>query len=336
MHDNRDDYEPIIADRRSREPLHEDTQPLWRLVLALAGGLVVVILLAWWFIGRTPRDVATTSTPSEASAPEVLPEENVEQAPAPPARDPETDTKIAQAPVPPARDAEPAASAEETATPLQGAEQAANPAESAEQTATPESVPEAGPDNAVQTPAAPAPISLRIMSPDAQVRVELRGPVDSSPLTSKAGEVIDIGPGTYRVVASGTGLETLEQDVTFENGRSVEYTVELCAEPKRERETLTGQVVEERACATTAQCESMFMVLSEHAEQLVNDRAFRTQQCAKWRSNAAPEGKWTLNTDCGGATLATTCRIEIAEGACSLAGPRRSVRGTECPRTELN
>jgi hypothetical protein len=79
----------------------------------------------------------------------------------------------------------------------------------------------------------------------------------------------------------------------------------------------------------------MFTVLSEHAEQLVKDRAFRTQQCAKWRADAVPEGKWTLNTDCGGATLATTCRIEIAEGACTFAEPPRSVRGTACPRAEV-
>ena len=35
MHDNRDDHEPIIATRRSREPLREDKQPLRRLILAL-------------------------------------------------------------------------------------------------------------------------------------------------------------------------------------------------------------------------------------------------------------------------------------------------------------
>jgi hypothetical protein len=131
-------------------------------------------------------------------------------------------------------------------------------------------------------------------------------------------------------------LETFEQEVTFDGERSLEYTVELCAERKHERENLAGQVVEERACASTAQCESMFMVLGESADQLVKDRAFRTQQCAKWRPEAAPDGRWTLDTKCDGATLATTCRIEIAEGACTFAEPRRSVRGGPCPRTELN
>ena len=129
--------------------------------------------------------------------------------------------------------------------------------------------------------------------------------------------------------------ETFEQEVTFDGERPLEYIVELCAEHKRERENLAGQVVEERACASTAQCESMFTVLGEHAERLVRDRAFRTQQCAKWRPNAAPDGRWTLNINCGGATLATTCRIEIAEGACTFAEPRRSVRGAACPRAEL-
>jgi hypothetical protein len=79
----------------------------------------------------------------------------------------------------------------------------------------------------------------------------------------------------------------------------------------------------------------MFMVLSEQADQLVRDRAFRTQQCAKWRPNAAPEGKWRLDIKCGGATLATGCRIEIGEGACASAEPPRSARGTACPRAEL-
>jgi cytoskeletal protein RodZ len=344
MHDNRDDYEPIIADRRSRPPLREDAQPLWRLVLALAGGLVVVVLLAWWFMGRS-SDGTSTAEQSESSAPEIFPEDHVEQPPAPPARDVETSADVAPSPAPPARDPEPAASAEQTeppaaaaeqtTVPAEGVEQSEPPAQGAEQPAVPQGASEV-PENEVQTPVPPAPVSVRIMSPDPQVRVELRGPLDSSTvLTSKAGEVIAVAPGTYRVVSSGTDLETFEQDVTFEGGSSIEYHVELCAEPKRERETLVGRVVEERACATTAQCESMFMVLSEHAEQLVNDRAFRTQQCAKWRADAAPEGKWTLNTDCGGATLATTCRIEIAQGACSLAGPRRSVRGSECPRGEF-
>jgi hypothetical protein len=315
MHDKRDDYEPIIATRRSREPLREDTQPLWLLVLALGGGLALAVLLAWWWMGKSSNDGASTTAPSESSAPEVLPDIHVEQAPAPPARDSETDADIAQATASPARAAEPAAGAEQAPTP---------------------DIPEVVPDNAVQAPVLPAPVSVRFMSPDTQVRVELRGPLDSlPPLTGMAGDVVAVAPGTYRVVASGTQLETFEQEVTFDGERSYEYTVELCVERKDERENLAGRVVEERACASTEQCESMFMVLSEHADQLVKDLAFRTQLCAKWRPNAAPDGKWTLDTKCDGATLATTCRIEIAEGACTFAEPRRSVRGAECPRAEL-
>jgi len=316
MQDKRDDYEPIIATRRSREPLREDTQPLWRVVLALGGGLAVAVLLAWWLMGRSSNDGASTTAQSESSAPEIRPDIHVEQALAPPARDSETDADIAQAPALPARAAESAAGSEKAATP--------------------ENIPEVVPDNEVQAPVPSAPVSVRFMSPDTQVRIELRGPLDSSPpLTSKAGDVVAVAPGTYRVVASGTQLETFEQEVTFAGERSLEYTVELCAERTHERENLAGQVVEERACASTAQCESMFMVLGEHADQLVKDRAFRTQQCAKWRPNAAPDGRWTLDIRCGGATLATTCRIEIAEGACTFAEPRRSVRGAACPRAEL-
>jgi hypothetical protein len=314
MHEKRDDFEPIIADRRSRDPLHEEEQPLWRLVLALAGGLAVAVLLAWW-LGRSSSD-GTSTAQSENSVPEVLPEEHVEQEPTPPARDSEKDAGIAQEPALPARTSEPAA----------GSEQAA----------APETIPEVVADSAVQAPVPPAPVSVRFMSPDTQVQIELRGPLDSSsPLTSTVGDVVAVAPGTYRVMASGTQLETFEQEVTFDGERSYEYTVELCAERKEERENLAGQVVEERECATTAQCESMFMVLSEHADQLVKDRAFRTQQCAKWRPNAAPDVRWTLDIKCDGATLATTCRIEIAEGACTFAEPLRSVRGAACPRAEL-
>ena len=39
MHDKRDDYEPIIAARRAREPLREATQSLWRPVLPMGGSL---------------------------------------------------------------------------------------------------------------------------------------------------------------------------------------------------------------------------------------------------------------------------------------------------------
>jgi hypothetical protein len=312
MHDKRDDYESIIATRRTREPLREDTQPLWRLALALGGGLTIAVLLAWWVMGRSSSDVASTTAQPGSPLPEV----RVGQELAPPARDSETDANSAQAPALPAPTAEPEA----------GAEQAA----------APENIPEAVLDNEVPPPVLAAPVSVRFISPDSQVRIELRRPLDSGPpLTSKAGDVLAVPPGTYRVMASGTQLETFEQEVTFDGERSLEYTVELCAERKHERENLAGQVVEERACASTAQCESMFMVLSENADQLVKDRAFRTQQCAKWRPNAAPGGRWTLDIACDGATLATTCRIKIAEGVCTFAERPRSVRGAACPRAEL-
>lgn len=310
MRDNRDNYEPIIATRRARE--REDAQPLWRLVLALGGGVVVVLLLAWWFIGRSSSDDASTTALSKNSAPET----HAEQPPAPQARDSEANADIVQEPTPPAR--------------------AVEPAVSTEQPATSESIPEVVPDNAPQAPLPPAPVSVRLTSPDTQVQFELRGPRDSSPhLTSKAGDVVTVAPGTYRVIASGAQLETFEQEIKFDGERPLQFTVELCAERKYQSENLAGRVVEERACASTDQCESMFVVLSEHAEQLVKDRAFRKQQCAKWRPEAASEGKWTLDAKCGGATLATTCRIEIAEGACVFAEPRRTVRGAACPRVKL-
>jgi hypothetical protein len=137
------------------------------------------------------------------------------------------------------------------------------------------------------------------------------------------------------VIASGSQLETFEQEVTFDGEHPLEYTVELCAEREQVRENLAGRAVEERECGTAEQCESMFMVLSEHADQLVQDRDFRMQQCAKWREGATPDGRWTLDIKCGGATLATACRVEIGEGTCTFAAPRRSARGAECPRAEL-
>ncbi len=316
MHDKRDDYEPIIATRRSREPLREDTQPLWRVVLALGAVVALAVLIAWWLMGRSSSDSASTTVQSEGSAPDnppdIRPEIDVKQEIAPPARDVEAEAEIAQAPA--------SSEAESTA----GSEQAV----------TPENIPEVVPENEVQAPVPP--VSVRFMSLDTQVQFEVHSPLDSPPpLTSKAGDVVAVPPGTYRVVASGTELETFEQEITFEGERPLEYSVELCAERKSQRESLAGRVVEERECASTAQCESMFAILGEQADQLVKDRAFRTQQCARWRPNAAPDGKWTLNINCGGATLATTCRIEIAEGACTFAEPRRSVRGAACPRAEL-
>ncbi|MFL6550706.1 MAG: hypothetical protein ACJ8OJ_18590, partial [Povalibacter sp.] len=238
MPENPENYEPIIATRRSPETQGEDSKPLWPVVLALGGGLAVVILLAWWFMGRSSSDGASTTAQSESAAPEFGPEIHVEQPAAPPARDSETDTQIAQAPAPPAPAAEPAAAAE--------------------QAATPETTPEVVPDTAVQPPVSPAPVQVHFVSPDTQVQFELRGAGESS-LTSKAGDVLAIAPGKYRVMASGTQLEKFEQEVTFDGQGPQEYSVELCAERKHERENFAGQVVDERVCASTAQCESMFL-----------------------------------------------------------------------------
>ncbi len=319
MHDQRDDYEPIIATRRSREPQREDTQPLWRIVLALIGGVAVVVLLAWWWMGRSSTDVASSSAESEGAAPEMPPEIHVEQEVLPQARDADAHPNIPQAPAP--------------QTP------ADEPDADAEQLAVPKDIPEVTPDNEVEpaAPPAPTPVSVRFTSPDPQVRVELYRPLETSPVaTSKVGDVIDVEPGRYRVVASGAQLETFEQEVTFDGKRPLEYTVELCAERKYERESLAGQVVEERTCTSTEECESMFMILGDYADELVKDRAFRTQECAKWRPNAAPDGSWTLHINCDGATPATTCSVVIAEGACTHAEPRRSARGTACPRGEIS
>ncbi|MBB6093843.1 hypothetical protein HNQ60_002724 [Povalibacter uvarum] len=314
MSQNRDDSPPIIAERRSRKPVREDAQPLWPLVLAVGAGLAIAALLAWWLMGRSSSDGASGIAPLESSAPEVFPEEHVEQESVPAARDPGADVGIAKAPSAPA----------------------AEPAASADQAATPERVPEVTPESAVGASEAPAQVSVQFTSPDTQVRIELRGPLESSlPLASKVGDIVTVAPGTYRVIASGGQLETFEQEVTLDGERPLEYTVELCAEREHVRENLAGRVVEERECGSTEQCESMFMVLSEYADQLVQDRAFRTEQCAKWRDSATPDGQWTLDIKCGGATLATACRVEIGEGACTFAAPRRSVRGAECPRAEL-
>jgi hypothetical protein len=338
MPENRDDYEPIIATRRSPELRHEETRPLWPVVLALGGGLAVVLFLAWWFMGRSPSDGGSTTAETENAAAELGPEIQVEDAPLPSARDEGTAPDTSPPPVVPApATAPPAPEPATESVPAAGSEPVPEPATAPEQTASAESTPAVVvPSDATQSPATPAAVQVRLMSPDAQVRFELRNSAGSSPSVSgKAGDVVAIGPGTYRVVASGSRLETLEREVIFDGEGAQEYSVELCAERKRERENLVGRVVEERACASTAQCESMFMVLGEEADQLVKDRDFRTQQCAKWRADTSPEGTWTLDTKCDGATAASTCRIEIAAGACTFAEPARSVRGTECPRAEL-
>jgi len=322
MPDQRDDYEPIIATRPRRSgPQREEAKPLWSLVLALGAALILAIAAGLWFMSR-PSNESPATAQTESVTSETLPEIRVEQPMAPPARDAE--------PVA----AEPAA--QTPAQPAEAPEPMTEPVTEDAPAITPESAPQSEPDNAVQTPAEP-PLSVRFDSPDSQVQFELRGPLESSaPVTSKVGDVVSLLPGTYRVVASGPHLETFEQNVTFDGEQPADYSVELCAERKRERESLAGQVVEERACESTAQCESLFMVLSEQADRLVKDRSFRTQQCGQWRSGASPEGSWTLDIKCGGPTSASTCRIEISQGACEVAEPPRSVRGTACPRAELH
>ena len=321
MQDNRDDYEPIIATRPNRRTAREDARPLWPLVLALAGG-VAAVLLAWWYVEKSSTEGGARERASAAATNESFPPEiRVDQSPTPPAIDPEVNGESAPASAPPAASVEPATSVEPSAIPQ----------------AAPEAAPEVVPDNAPQaTPSPPATVSLRLTSPDAQVRFEVRDPGDSSPaLTGKVGDIVELEPGTYRVVASGAQLETTEREITLIGGGPAEYSVELCAQPTQESESLVGQVVEQRTCASTPECESVFMVLSEYAEQLVKDRAFRTQACANWRDTAAPAGRWTLDTKCDGEASATTCRIEISAGTCTVTGPRRSARGEACPRAEL-
>lgn len=313
-----EDHEPIIATRPRRQLPPEEPQPLWRLALALGSGVAIVALLAWWFLGRSSDDDALPAIPEESPPPEI----RIEPTPALPTHEFETSADVTQAPAPPASN-EQQTTAEDV----------------------PEDVPEdvvendpaIAPDDSAGTSSPPATVSLRLTSPDAQVQFEVHDPLDSSrPLTSKAGDVVDLAPGTYRVVASGTQLETLEREITLTGEHPAEYTVELCAQPRQEAESVAGQIIEQRTCASTVECESTFMILSEQAEQLVKDRAFRTQQCAKWRPTAAPDGTWTLDIKCAPEASTTTCRIEIADGSCTVTGPRRSVRGEACPRAELN
>lgn len=316
MQDPRDDYEPIIATRRSREPLRDETRPLWQVLLALSAGLAIAVSLAWWWMQRSANDVV----PAPAQSEDPLPEVHVEQEIAPPARDLEPDTEMA--PVP--QVLVPAAEPEPEPEPEAGAEQAV----------IPQSVPEVVPDDEASVPS-PPPVSVRFMSPDAQVRVELHGSTDATVVRGQVGDVLALPAGTYKAVVSGAQLETFEQAVTVDGGRQLEYTVELCAQRPQQHESLAGRIVEERTCSGATQCESVFTILSEYAEQLVKDRAFRSQECASWRANAAPSGSWTLNTNCDGATPVTTCRIDIAVGACTFAEPPRSARRTACPRAEL-
>ncbi len=320
MHDPRDDYEPIIATRPSREPPRQETQPLWLVVLALLGGLAVVVLLAWWWMGRAAPDDASMGAQSESAASETFPETQVEQEVLPSARDADQSAERPQEHAPPTPAVEP------------------EPESGSEPSVASESLPEVVPEDEDEptAPPAPLPVSVRFVSPDPQVRIELYRPFDASPvLTSKVGDVVDVEPGTYRVLASGAGLEPFEQEVMFDGERPLEYAVELCTERSYTRESVVGQVVEERTCTSTEECESLFMILSEYANELVRDRDFLTQQCARWRPNAAPDGSWTLNINCDGATPVTTCGIVVAGGACTYAEPRRSARGASCPRATI-
>lgn len=338
MQDDRDEYEPIIATRPHRQHLREESQPLWPLVLALSGGLAIVLLGAWWLFGR-PAD---RSDPAPTRAESPLPETHVEQEELPPAVDLDEDADVAQAPAPAPSpgEVEPSASPEpdtipqsaELSTPELGTPEAgASEVRSAEAT-----TPEAEPDEATQTPSPPVTVSLRLASPDTQVQFEIRDSLDSwTRQTAKVGDIVDLEPGTYRVVASGPGLEAMERELELLGGQPAEYSVELCRQPRKETESLAGEILERRTCTSTVECESTFMILSEYAEQLVKDAAFRREQCTKWRAAAVPEGKWTLDTKCDGEVSATTCRVEIAEGACTVTGPRRTVRGEPCPRAEL-
>src|SRR5690606_26447566 len=116
MHDPRDDYEPIIATRPSRVPPRQDTQPLWRVVLALPGGVAIVALLAWWWMSRSSTESDSTSAQSEGAAQEVLPETHIEQEVVPPARDVEPSTDVPPEPASPVPVTEPDVDAEQPVT----------------------------------------------------------------------------------------------------------------------------------------------------------------------------------------------------------------------------
>ena len=331
MQDKRDDFEPIIASRPSRQPLREEPQPIWHIALALVGVVVLLGLLAWWWMSRTPTEGVASNAGSQSTEIPPATEEVVQQV-APPARDPEPSQEVAQPPAAPSPTvSQPAAEAEPS--PAQpDAETEASPPQPAVTEGSPEPVANTEPPAAATLDT----VSVRFVSPDPQVQLELHRLLDASPpMLVKVGDVVPLAPGPYRVIATGAQLDKFEQEVTFDGDAPVVYMVELCAKREPERTSIAGRVVEERACGSTQQCESMFAVLGEYADELVRDRQFRTEQCGKWRAEAVPEGSWTLNINCGGATLATTCRIEVAEGACTFAGPRRTARGTACPRAEL-
>ena len=322
MRDRHDDYEPIIAGRRSREPRREQGPPLWRTVLPVVAVFAVVILVAWWWTSRPPSDEGATNAQQEPAAPETFPETHVEQEVVPPARDPGAPAEPTQQQARPAPAPEPVVPAESEAAPTPEA--------------TAQSAPEVVPESDAAPPAPPTSVAVRFTSPDSQVRFELRRAPDQAPfLTSKAGDTVEVPPGTYRVTASGSQLERFERDVTFEGDRTLEYAVELCAQRKYDRESLVGQLVEERKCSSAAECQTLFAILSEYADELVRQREFRMEQCVKRRAGATPDGQWTLNIECDGAMPETTCGIEIAEGECTHAQPPRSMRGGTCPRGEI-
>jgi hypothetical protein len=346
-------------------------------LVLMGGVVVVALLGWWFIGKSSNDSASNEGAAATAQTESSQPEIHVEQQWEPPATDSPASPEVTQAPAPSAGPSEPEASTEQEAIPEsvpgvapdEGTQASSPPAASDD--ASQDSSPPVTPDDASQasstppaqddasqassTPAttddasqassrAPAPdnaspatVPLSLTSPDAQVRFEVRGRVESSPpLTGKAGDVIDVVPGTYRVIASGPRLETLERELTLSGEGPAEYSVELCAQPEQEHGSVAGEIVERRTCTTTPECESMFSILSEYAEQLVKDREFRTQQCAKWRDSAAPDGKWTLDTNCDGEPSATTCRIEISAGACTVTGPRRTLRGEACPRAELH
>ena len=205
----------------------------------------------------------------------------------------------------------------------------------AQESAPRASVPEAA---AKPPPPPPAAVSVRFTSPDAQVQFELSGPLEFSPDRKslyRAGESGSFAPGTYKIVASGAQLLKFEKDVAIAGESPLEYAAELCVAPKREVKELVGQVVEERVCAGSAQCQSVFVMLNEQAEKLVKDRSFRSRQCATWRAGAIAQPNWALDAKCDDGSLAVACRIEIAQGSCAFSEPLRSARGGACPSAVL-
>lgn len=330
MGDRHDDYEPIIAPRRSRQPRREEA-PLWRTILGVVAVFAVVILLAWWWSHRPP-DTERAVSPTPAGR-EALPETHVEQEIVPPARDPGAPVET------------PERSAPQTVPEPENA--ASEPPAASDTVSESEDVPEVEPESvlgaAIESPSesepvpqAPAHVSVRFTSPDSQVRFEIRRPEESAPfMTTTAGATLEIPPGRYRVTAAAPQLDRFEQDVTFGGAEPLEYVVELCTQPKYERGSLAGRLVESRECGSAAECETLFAILGEYADDLVRQRDFRAEQCAKWRAGSAPGGNWTLNIRCDGAMPATTCRVEIGEGECMYALPPRSARGAACPKAEL-